>query len=49
MIDIWKAKYIWINALILVGFEKEFIEIHVNKCFLEFQMIEVSSKKKIKK
>ena len=30
---IFEKPGIWINALILVGFEKEFIEIHVNKCF----------------
>ena len=31
VIDIWKARYM--NALILVGFVKEYIEIYVNKCF----------------
>ena len=46
VIDIWKARYM--NTLILVGFVNEFIEICVNKG-LEFQMIEVSLKKKIKK
>ena len=45
---IFEKLFIW-NALILVGFVKEFIEIYVNKCFLEIHMIEVILKKKIKK